>query len=187
MPAPGPEAAPPLSERYRIERMIGRGGTGGVYAVRDRQLDRTFAMKVIDREALTSPTARQHFEGAARDTMRVRHPRIVSILDYGWTGDGRPFLIMELVRGEDLRQVLVREGRLDAAQTAHIVSRTAEAVEAAHREGVLHGDLKPENIVLTGTDADVRVLDFGIDQMLGGHTAPPAALNEDVPSRPFLA
>jgi serine/threonine protein kinase len=95
----------------------------------------------------------------------------VSIFDVGTIPDGGAYLVMELVRGEDLRRVLQREGALDPARAARILSSVCHAIEAAHREGVLHRDLKPENILLPGSgDIEAKVLDFGVAKLVGGST-----------------
>jgi serine/threonine-protein kinase len=92
----------------------------------------------------------------------------VSIFDFGTLGYGGAYLVMEMVRGEDLRRVLQREGRLDPDRALPILCTICAAIEAAHREGVLHRDLKPENIVLPGGDVPVKVLDFGVAKIIAG-------------------
>jgi serine/threonine-protein kinase len=95
----------------------------------------------------------------------------VSVFDYGSLPDGGAYLVMELVRGEDLRRLMEREGRLEAPRALQIIVSVCSAIEAAHREGVLHRDLKPENILLTGGGAGVKVLDFGVAKLLSEERA----------------
>jgi tRNA A-37 threonylcarbamoyl transferase component Bud32 len=156
-----------VDNKYRIDQVLGRGGMGAVYRARDMRLDRLVALKVVRAELLGDPEARRRFRREAQIVARLQHPAIVAIFDYGTFADGGAFLVMELVRGEDLRRVLQREGRMDAARALPIVGSVCAAIEAAHREGVLHRDLKPENILLPGGDATVKVLDFGVAKLVG--------------------
>ena len=99
------------------------------------------------------PRRRRRFRREAQIVARLQHPSIVAVYDYGTFADGGAYLVMELVRGEDLRHVLQREGRLDSAESMQILTAVCAAIGAAHREGVLHRDLKPENILLPGGGA----------------------------------
>jgi eukaryotic-like serine/threonine-protein kinase len=168
-----------LDNKYRIEQLIGRGGMGAVYRARDMRLDRLVAVKVVRAELLQDMDARRRFRREAQIVARLQHPGIVSIFDFGTFADGGAYLVMELVRGEDLRRVLQREGSLEPARAARILSAVCDAIEAAHREGVLHRDLKPENILLPaggpvhrgarrgGGDVEAKVLDFGVAKLVG--------------------
>lgn len=120
------------------------------------------AIKVVRAELFGDLDARARFRRDAQIVARLHHPAIVAIYDSGMLANGGAYLVMELVRGEDLRRVLLREGRLDPTRAAKILTNVCEAIEAAHREGVLHRDLKPENILLPSGDTDVKVLDFGV-------------------------
>jgi eukaryotic-like serine/threonine-protein kinase len=157
-----------LEGKYRIEHLIGRGGMGAVYRARDLRLDRLVAVKVVRAELLQDMEARRRFRREAQVVARLQHPGIVSIFDFGTFTDRGAYLVMELVRGEDLRRVLQREGSLEPARAARILSAVCRAIEAAHREGVLHRDLKPENILLPAAgDIDAKVLDFGVAKLVG--------------------
>jgi serine/threonine-protein kinase len=157
-----------LDGKYRIEQLIGRGGMGAVYRARDMRLDRLIAVKVVRADLLQDMDARRRFRREAQIVARLQHPGIVSIFDFGTFADGGAYLVMELVRGEDLRRVLQREGTLDPARAARILSAVCHAIEAAHREGVLHRDLKPENILLPGGgEIEAKVLDFGVAKLVG--------------------
>jgi hypothetical protein len=151
-----------VDNKYRIEQLLGRGGMGAVYRARDMRLDRLVALKVVRAELLGDAEARHRFRREAQIVARLQHPSIVSVYDYGTFPDGGAYLVMELVRGEDLRHLLQREGRLDAAQSMQILTAVCSAIGAAHREGVLHRDLKPENILLPGGGVAAKVLDFGV-------------------------
>src|SRR6185436_650241 len=125
------------------------------------------ALKVVRADLLGDPEARQRFRREAQIVARLQHPSIVSVFDYGTFFDGGAYLVMELVRGEDLRRVLQREGRLEVARALPILSTVCAAIDAAHREGVLHRDLKPENILLPGGETAAKVLDFGVAKVIG--------------------
>jgi serine/threonine-protein kinase len=155
-----------LDEKYRLEQLLGRGGMGAVYRARDMRLDRLVAVKVVRAELLGDPEARRRFRREAQIVARLQHPGIVAIFDYGSLPDGGAYLVMELVRGEDLRRVLVREGSLEPERATRILSSVCSAIEAAHRQGVLHRDLKPENILLPGDDCEAKVLDFGVAKII---------------------
>jgi hypothetical protein len=156
-----------LEGKYRLEQLLGRGGMGAVYQARDMRLDRMVAVKVVRSELIGDPDAQRRFLREAQIVARLQHPAIVLVFDYGTLGDGSAYLVMELVRGEDLRKVLSREGRLEPARAARILSSVCGAIEAAHRQGVLHRDLKPENILLPEEGVDAKVLDFGVAKVIG--------------------
>jgi eukaryotic-like serine/threonine-protein kinase len=154
---------PPLVDgKYRIDAVIGRGGMGAVFRARDVRLDRDVAVKVVRADLVNNPESQARFQREAQIVARLQHPAIVTVFDYGSVPDGAAFLVMELVRGEDLRHLLRRETKLSAERTIALVTGIAAGVEAAHRAGVLHRDLKPENILLPDNGVGPKVLDFGI-------------------------
>jgi tRNA A-37 threonylcarbamoyl transferase component Bud32 len=162
-PGPTPRV---IDNKYRIEQLLGRGGMGAVYRARDMRLDRQVAVKVVRPELLEDNDARRRFRREAQLVARLQHPGIVAIFDFGTLAGGGAYLVMELVRGEDLRRVLHREGRLEPARAVRVLAAVCAAIEAAHQEGVLHRDLKPENIVLPGGDVEAKVLDFGVAKLV---------------------
>jgi tRNA A-37 threonylcarbamoyl transferase component Bud32 len=164
---PVPSVPRTVDNKYRIEQLLGRGGMGAVYRARDMRLDRLVALKVVRAELLGEPDARRRFRREAQIVARLQHPSIVAVFDYGTFADGGAYLVMELVRGEDLRHVLQREGRLKPAEAMNILTAVCAAIGAAHREGVLHRDLKPENILLPGGAIAAKVLDFGVAKLVG--------------------
>ena len=163
---PVPSIPRVVDNKYRIEQLLGRGGMGAVFRARDTRLDRMVAVKVVRADLLNDGDAKRRFRREAQIVARLQHPSIVSVFDYGTFADGGAYLVMELVRGEDLRHVLQREGRLDAPRALRIMTAVCSAVEAAHREGVLHRDLKPENILLPGGEVEAKVLDFGVAKVV---------------------
>jgi eukaryotic-like serine/threonine-protein kinase len=148
--------------KYRIDALIGRGGMGAVYRAHDLRLARDVALKVVRAELVAQSPSRARFEREAQIIARLQHPAIVTVFDYGTMADGAAFLVMEYVRGEDLRSLLKREGRLSVDRAIELVARIAGAIDFAHRAGVLHRDLKPENILLPDSGLGPKVVDFGV-------------------------
>ncbi len=153
--------------RYELESEIGRGGMGVVYAAHDRQLDRRVALKVFD-IALA---------GEAQLIARLEHPGIVPVYEAGTLPDGRAFYAMKLVAGARLDDYLVESVSL--AERLRIVRRVGEALAFAHTRGVIHRDLKPQNIMV-GQFGEVYVMDWGVDAVAGtpAFRAPDAQLDE---------
>jgi eukaryotic-like serine/threonine-protein kinase len=162
-PGPTPRL---VDDKYRIEQLLGRGGMGAVYRARDTRLDRLVALKVVRPELLEDQDARRRFRREAQIVARLQHPGIVSIFDFGTLAGGGAYLVMELVRGEDLRRVLHREGRMEPARAVKILAAVCAAIDAAHQQGILHRDLKPENILLPGGEIEAKVLDFGVAKLV---------------------
>jgi serine/threonine-protein kinase len=158
---------------YRIERLLDRGGMGAVYAARDLTRDRPVAIKVIRPELVPDSVARERFPREAQTLARLKHPSIVTVFASGVQADGGPYLVMELVRGVNLRRALGAEGRLDPGRASRVIGAVCGAMESAHRDGVLHGDLKPENIMLPDDEegeVEAKVLDFGVARLIGRDT-----------------
>ena len=154
---------------YRILSKLGGGGMGVVYVAEDTHLGRRVAVK-IPTASPENTQFRARFLREARAASALNHPHIASIYDYGETPDGHPFIVMELVSGEDLFHVL-RRGPMPVAQSLRIVEEVAEALGEAHRQGIAHRDIKPSNIVL-GERGEVKVLDFGLAKQM--QEAPPS-------------
>ena len=122
-------------------------------------------MKVVRGELVSSATARERFRREAQMAARLQHPSIVTVFDYGTLPDGSAYLVMEYVRGEDLRARLTR-GTLDWKDALQLLAAVADGVDAAHREHILHRDLKPENVLLPASGGPPKVLDFGVAKMM---------------------
>src|SRR5688572_25325758 len=156
---------------YKIDAPLGRGGMGEVYKARDTRLDRIVAIKVLQPEVARDASSRERFEGEARAISRLNHPHICTLYDIGRERlrltereeDEVDFLVMELVEGEPLGQLSAR-GPLVAAQVVRHGLEIAAALEAAHDQGVVHGDLKPANIIVTRFG--LKLLDFGLARQL---------------------
>ena len=156
---------PIIDGKYRVDAVVGRGGMGAVFRARDLRLTRDVAVKVVRADMVIDPDARDRFEREAQIVARLQHPAIVTVFDYGNLPNGAAFLIMEYVAGEDLRHRLDREGTLTPAATLALIAGVADGVDAAHRAGVLHRDLKPDNILLPQNGLGPKVLDFGVAKM----------------------
>jgi serine/threonine protein kinase len=154
-----------VSDRYVVERELGRGGNGIVYLARDQQLHgRLVVVKVLLENQQSEPLAQRLFESESEALARISHPGVVKVLDRGRLLSGQSYFVMEYVRGETLRAVMQRR-RLSVSEVAGVVSQIGRALSAAHREGVYHRDLKPENVMLEdlGDEAlHVKLIDFGI-------------------------
>jgi eukaryotic-like serine/threonine-protein kinase len=149
-----------LAGRYRFERRLAVGGMAEVWEARDQVLDRPVAIKVLHPHLAGDQTFVERFRREAIAAARLTHPSIVAIYDTH-SSDGDEAIVMELVRGISLRRRLDDEGRLAPAEAVHIATRVAEALETAHRAGLVHRDIKPANILLCD-DERVMVADFGI-------------------------
>lgn len=157
--------APRQLGAYRIDRLIATGGMGEVYAAHHRELGTLVAVKLLPAMPLQAIDGmRERFAREARLTARVSHPGVVRVLDSDVDGD-RPFLVLEYVHGRTLRAHAAGR-RLPSTEAARLCLRTAEIVASAHRQGVLHRDLKPDNVMLQD-DGSVRVLDFGLARAIG--------------------
>ncbi|MBC8647738.1 MAG: serine/threonine protein kinase, partial [Thermoanaerobaculia bacterium] len=157
-----------IAEKYRLDRLIGRGGIGAVYEAQHVGLDRAVAVKLLRHDYLEDEQALARFRREARAVARIRHPNVAGIYDSGVLSTGEPYIAMELVAGETLRSLLDRTGALPIAQAARIGRQLAEGIEAAHQSGVIHRDLKPSNVIL-GSDhtgaPQAKVLDFSIAKL----------------------
>ncbi|MGY1746463.1 serine/threonine-protein kinase [Blastococcus sp. SYSU D00695] len=148
---------------YRIEAMLGRGGMGEVYRAYDTEHDRVVALKVLSEALAADSGYRERFRREAHLAARLNEPHIVPIHRYGEI-EGRLFLDMRLVPGRDVAAVLAEEGAMDPARAVSIVSQTARALDSAHADGLVHRDVKPSNVLVTGSGDDefVYLVDFGI-------------------------
>ena len=149
-----------LGGRYRLVELLGQGGMATIYRASDSQLGRDVAVKVLHREYGRDPDFVARFRQEAHAAAALSHPGIVAVHDFGVDEDG-PYLVMELVDGEDLASLLRRNGPLPPRQAARLVAEVARALDAAHDRGIVHRDVKPGNIMLNA-NGRVKVTDFGI-------------------------
>ena len=157
-----------LSERYRILRQIGEGGMGLVYEAEHVTIEKRVALKVLRDDFSSRSEVVERFKQEAKSASRIGNEHIVDISDFGVTPSGASYFVMELLEGEDLANVLSRDGQLSVARAADILRQCCKALGAAHAKGIVHRDMKPENIFLTtrGATSDfVKIVDFGIAKM----------------------
>jgi serine/threonine protein kinase len=153
-----------LRERYTLERELGRGGMAVVYLARDLRHDRPVALKVL-LPTLAQSLGAERFLREIRTAARLQHPHVLSVHDSG-ESDGLLWFTMPYVEGETLRRRLEREGQLPVPDALRIAREVADGLDDAHRHGVIHRDVKPENILLSGGHA--LVADFGISRAVAG-------------------
>lgn len=158
-----------LGHRYRVEQMLGQGGMGRVFKAYDAELDRTVALKVLQPELTTDANAMQRFKQELLLASRISHKNILRIHDLG-EADGVKFISMAFVDGPDLHHVLKEACKLPIERAHNIAAQLCEALDAAHSEGVVHRDLKPQNILMSSGD-HVYVSDFGLAKSLESSSA----------------
>ncbi|HEV2685569.1 MAG TPA: Stk1 family PASTA domain-containing Ser/Thr kinase [Actinomycetota bacterium] len=152
-----------IGDRYEITGLIASGGMGAVYRARDQVLDRTVAVKVL-KSGGDDPEFVAKFKAEATNAARLSHPNIVHVFDFGYE-NGQPYMAMEFVDGQNLREILSSRHVLRPDVAARIALQVASALEHARRNGLMHRDIKPENILIT-TDGVVKVADFGLSRAL---------------------
>ncbi len=191
-PAPGLPAAPSLADvaaafsQWEIIALIGQGGMGSVYQIRQPNLDRFAALKILSPSLGSDPAFAERFHREARLLARLNHPNIVAVYDVGETG-GFFWLLMEFVDGVNLRQAM-RAGRFTPEQALALVAPICDALQAAHAQGIWHRDIKPENILLDSTGR-VKIADFGIARLVGdpAHDFALTATGAALGSGPYMA
>ncbi|MFI5957034.1 Stk1 family PASTA domain-containing Ser/Thr kinase [Cryptosporangium sp. NPDC051539] len=150
-----------LEGRYRIRGRIARGGMATVYDAMDERLERTVAVKIMHPGYAADPAFVHRFIQEARSAAALSHPHVVAVYDQG-VHEGLAFLVMEQVQGRTLRELLVARGRLPAAEALAIIDPVLDALAAAHRHGMIHRDVKPENVLIGNDGRAVKVADFGL-------------------------
>jgi len=155
--------------RYRLEEMLGEGGMGQVYRAIDTVINKTVAMKCMT--AGLPEEEKKRFEQEAHSMAKIKHENVVDVTDFGRLENDLPFFVMELLKGEDLFKMIEREGALPLERVIKIASQVCRGLGAAHQEGIVHRDVKPQNILLvkwSGKEDFVKIIDFGIAKVLGG-------------------
>src|ERR1700712_479744 len=149
-----------LNNRYELEQKIGEGGMARVYRGRDLRLNRQGAIKVLHSHFASDTSFLQRFHHEAQAAANLRHPNIVDVYDVGQEGDLH-YIVMEYVQGSDLKALILQNGPLPIEQAVYIAECVANGLETAHRVGMIHRDIKPQNIIV-GQQGQVKITDFGI-------------------------
>jgi eukaryotic-like serine/threonine-protein kinase len=161
-----------IADKYELEALVGEGGMGAVWRARHRQLEAPVALKLMSPAIASQPEALNRFLREARAAARLSSLHVVKVFDFGVDGD-TPFIAMELLQGESLRERLDRVGRLSAEQTLWVIRQASRALAKAHAGGIVHRDLKPENLFITQQEDELlKVLDFGVAKLSGAAGTP---------------
>jgi len=173
-----------VAGRYLVERLIGQGGMGSVWAGRHITLDQLVAIKFVHPRLVGSAEALRRFDTEAKAAARIKSRHAVAVYDHGVTDSGQPYIVMEYLEGESLEQAIARRGRLPLHEVAEIVQQAARALFAAHQAGIVHRDLKPDNIFLARDGEagarvySVKLVDFGIAKMVHDEAAKGASTTQ---------
>jgi serine/threonine protein kinase len=158
-----------LDSKYQLVERLGQGAMGSVYRARRLHIGDDVAVKLMSRDLIRKQSALERFRREARSAAMIRHPNVVTIHDFSEADDqnGEAYIVMELVKGDSLRKVLERESRLSPERAVELMSGVCAGVGAAHRQGLLHRDLKPDNVIVTlpshyGERETAKVVDFGL-------------------------
>jgi len=170
-PVPRTPADPMIGstvEKYLIKRKLGEGGMGIVYEAEHIHIGKKVALKVLLEDYTKKQELVDRFKQEARSASIIGHPNIINVTDFGYTPDGRIFFVMEFLDGEDLASVIEKQGTLPHGRIMRVVKQVCAGLSAAHRKGIIHRDMKPENIFVLnpgGEDETIKILDFGIAKM----------------------
>jgi serine/threonine-protein kinase len=168
-----------LGGRYKLGPLMGHGGMGSVYEAIQVDLGRRVAVKVLDPRLALDPAHVERFRREAHAAASLGHPNIVQVTDFFWQPGSPPFLVMEHLQGQSLAQLMERSGPLGGRHAAVIATQALDALGAAHRAGIVHRDIKPDNLFLVQVQAlgeVVKLLDFGIAKLVeGAHTTGPGS------------
>jgi serine/threonine protein kinase len=156
--------SPLLNNRYQLQQPLGNGGMAVVYRARDTRLARVVALKVLRQNLSNDVTFRQQFHQEAKAAANLTHPNIVTIYDFG-LDNGRLFIVMEWVPGTDLKTLMRQRGRFSVDETIHLMVQACAGIGYAHRAGLVHCDIKPQNMLVT-PDLRLKVTDFGSSRAL---------------------
>ena len=162
-----------LSDRYTIQERIGGGGMANVYKAHDNRLDREVAIKILRQEFVDDEDFVENFKKESHSAARLNHPNIVGVFDVGYDeieGQSDYYIVMEIVKGKTLKDIIIEKGKLNLSETLNYGIQISEAILCAHDNGIIHRDIKPQNIIIN-RDNLPKVTDFGIGQGANRNTA----------------
>ncbi len=160
-----------VGDRYLLLDSIGQGGMADVHLARDKRDGHLVALKWLARSRRTEPALRERMRLEAELLAQVKHPNVVRLFDFGITRDGIPFLVLEALTGETLHEYIARRGPMPVEQALPFALQLASALDAVHKAGLIHGDVKPHNVFLSGecdSPQSVKLIDFGFAQVCSG-------------------
>lgn len=155
---------------YEIQSVLGQGGMGVVYKARHTLMERTAALKMLHSQLVSDSTSVMRFKQESKAASRIEHPNVITIYEFGISPSGQPYIVMEYLEGRSLADYIKKDGQVSVERAVHILTQACDALDHAHKQGVIHRDLKPTNIVLINYDNDadfVKVVDFGVAKLLG--------------------
>ena len=159
-----------LADRYEILSVIGHGGMGVVYKAKHELMDRVVAIKMLQAQLISDSMSVKRFQQEAKAASRLKHPNVITLYDFGVSATtGQPYLVMDYLQGVSLAEIIKREGHVGVDRCIRIFTQACSALEHAHRQGVIHRDLKPGNIMLVDNEDEkdyVKVVDFGVAKLM---------------------
>jgi eukaryotic-like serine/threonine-protein kinase len=159
-----PQPGELIADRYELQELVGTGGMSSVFRAHDTQLERLVAIKILHQHYAEDPEYLERFRREARAVARLSHPNIVTVIDRG-DDEGRQFIVFEYVEGENLKELVLRAGRLPVRRALELALAVADGLAFAHDHGLVHRDVKPQNVLLN-REGEVKVTDFGIARSL---------------------
>ncbi|MCS6885357.1 MAG: serine/threonine-protein kinase [Acidobacteriota bacterium] len=157
-----------IDSKYLIEEVVGQGGMGKVYRARHIHMDTKVAVKILHPHLVSDSVAVERFRREARVALAVDHPNAIKVMDFGVSGRQTVYLVMEFLEGQSLRQIISQQGALPAARVVEIAQQICAALDSAHAKGIIHRDIKPDNVILINPNTPqevIKVLDFSIAKL----------------------
>ena len=160
-----------LAGNYEILSILGQGGMGVVYKARHALMDRVVAIKMLQAQLITDSMSVKRFQQESKAASRINHPNVITVYDFGISPTGQPYIVMDCLTGVPLADIIKTDGQVSVERTIKVMVQACDALDHAHRQGVIHRDLKPSNIVLINFDNEkdfVKVVDFGVAKLMNG-------------------
>ncbi|MFN8554971.1 MAG: protein kinase [Candidatus Obscuribacterales bacterium] len=158
-----------LAGNYEIQEVIGHGGMGVVYKARHALMDRIVAIKMLQAQLISDSMSVKRFQQESQSASRISHPNVITVYDFGISPSGQPFIVMDYLQGTSLADIIKEEGQVGVERSIKILSQACDALDHAHKMGVIHRDVKPTNFVLINYDEEkdfVKVVDFGVAKLM---------------------